>query len=106
MRTPLHKAAYYSGAPEVISSLISRGADVNAVDKGNWTALHLAARNGHVEAMRLLLDAGTRTDVRDTKHGWTAPGFSSEQTRTFASGTRAGRTSRRSWRKTDSPCVM
>ena len=72
MRTPLHKAAYYSGAPEVISSLVSRGADVNAVDKGNWTALHLAARNGHVEAMRLLLDAGTRTDVRDTKHGWTA----------------------------------
>ena len=72
MRTPLHKAAYYSGAPEVIASLISRGADVNAVDRGNWTALHLAARNGHVEAMRLLLDAGTRMDVRDTKHGWTA----------------------------------
>ena len=117
MRTPLHKAAYYSGAPGVISSLISRGADVNAVDKGNWTALHLAARNGHVEAMRLLLDAGTRTDVRDTKRMDCAPprGHRGKHRRRPASrpsrrgrsrGTRAGRTSRPSWRKTDSPCVM
>ena len=72
LRTPLHKAAYYSGHPEVIESLIRRGADVNARDKGNWTALHLATRNGHLEAVRLLLDAGSELTVQDSKHGWTA----------------------------------
>lgn len=71
LRTPLHKASYYSGAPEVITSLIQRGADVNARDKGNWTALHLATRNGHVEAVRVLLDAGAELTVQDSKHGWT-----------------------------------
>mmetsp|Transcript_37273 Transcript_37273/g.59853 ORF Transcript_37273/g.59853 Transcript_37273/m.59853 type:complete len:171 (+) Transcript_37273:214-726(+) len=72
LRTPLHKAAYYSGAPDVIASLVARGADVNARDKGNWTALHLATRNGHLEAMRILLDEGAELAVQDAKHGWTA----------------------------------
>ena len=53
-RTVLHKAAYYSGEPRVIESLIKRGADVNARDRG------------------LLLDAGAETHWRDLKHGWTA----------------------------------
>jgi ankyrin repeat protein len=53
----------------VIQGLIARGADVNARDKGNWTALHLAARNGHVEGMRVLLDAGAELAVQDSKHG-------------------------------------
>ena len=71
LRTPLHKAAYYSGAPEVMKSIIGRGADVNARDKGNWTALHLATRNGHLEAVNILLDAGAELTVQDSKHGWT-----------------------------------
>jgi len=71
-RTVLHKAAYYSGEPRVIESLIKRGADVNARDRGHWTATHLAARNHHNDAMKLLLDAGAETHWRDLKHGWTA----------------------------------
>lgn len=71
LRTPLHKAAYYSGAPEVLLSLLERGADVNARDKGNWTPLHLATRNGHLEAVSILIEAGAELDVQDSKHGWT-----------------------------------
>ena len=63
-RTVLHKAAYYSGEPRVIESLIKRGADVNARDRGHWTATHLAARNHHNDAMKLLLDAGAETHWR------------------------------------------
>jgi|TARA_B110000977_G_scaffold44374_1_gene60265 ankyrin repeat protein len=75
-RTPLHKAAYYSGDPGVISELIKQGADVNAVDKGNWCALHFLVRNAHNESLKLLLDdekTGTKIvlTTADNKHGWT-----------------------------------
>jgi ankyrin repeat protein len=72
LRTPLHKAAYYSGDPGVIAELIDRGAIVDARDKGDWTPLHLATRNGHVGAMRVLLARGADATVADAKHGWTA----------------------------------
>ena len=73
-RTPLHKACYYSGAPAVIAELIRAGADVNAVDKGNWTCAHLAARNHHNDALKALLECegGANLAVADVKHGWTA----------------------------------
>lgn len=79
-RTPLHKACYYSGAPAVIEELIRLGADVDAVDKGNWTCAHLAARNHHNDALAVLLSIGddARSECRvnlaiaDVKHGWTA----------------------------------
>ncbi len=75
-RTPLHKAAYYSGAVEVIKEFISLGADINAVDKGNWTALHFLCRNHHNASLKLLLDMSvTKTKIElhtaDLKHGWT-----------------------------------
>ena len=82
-RTPLHKACYYSGAPAVIEELIRLGADVDAVDKGNWTCAHLAARNHHNDALAVLLSirtegAGTSSArnarrvnlaIADVKHG-------------------------------------
>ena len=77
-RTPLHKACYYSGAPAVIEELIRLGADVDAVDKGNWTCAHLAARNHHNDALAVLLRAASDDAlkiilaVKDVKHGWTA----------------------------------
>lgn len=77
-RTPLHKACYYSGDRDVIEKLIGAGADINAVDKGNWTCAHLAARNHHNAALAVLLGAASDDEkkinlaVADVKHGWTA----------------------------------
>lgn len=42
--------------------------DVNASDENGWTALHIAARNGNVEIIRLLL-AQTNLDV-NAKNKW------------------------------------
>ena len=67
----LHKAAYYSGSATLLENLITQGADVNARDKGAWTPLHLAAKNGHVEALQILLENGANMHVKDIKHGWT-----------------------------------
>ena len=53
-RTPLHKAAYYSGEPGVIESIIERGADVEHAAQsskdvtGNESAMGL----GHREYVR------------------------------------------------------
>ena len=70
-RSILHKAAYYSGSATLLENLITQGADVNARDKGAWTPLHLAAKNGHVEALQILLENGANMHVKDIKHGWT-----------------------------------
>ena len=70
-RSVLHKAEYYSGSATLLENLITQGADVNARDKGAWTPLHLAAKNGHVEALQILLENGANMHVKDIKHGWT-----------------------------------
>ena len=57
-RSVLHKAAYYSGSATLLENLITQGADVNARDKGAWTPLHLAAKNGHVEALQFYWKKG------------------------------------------------
>lgn len=60
--TPLHLAAVH---PEVLTILLASGADPNARDTAdNVTPLHLAAASGHVESVRILLDAGA--DVQGT----------------------------------------
>ena len=43
---------------EKVRSLIDAGADVNAADEDGDTALMNAAWNGHVETVKLLLEAG------------------------------------------------
>jgi ankyrin repeat protein len=70
-RTPLHKAAYYGSDPEIFRLLILYGGNVNALDKGNWSPLHLAARNGHAYAVKILVAAGSELNLQDAKHGWT-----------------------------------
>src|SRR6185503_17146911 len=54
--TPLHYAAF-EGRPEVIKYLLDKRADKNGLAPNGYTALMLAARNGHVAAARELLFA-------------------------------------------------
>eukprot|EP01034_Spumella_vulgaris_P024692 gene24692-31065_t len=53
-QTPLHVA----GTAEIAKLLIDAGAEVDSVDKDLETALHYAARKGHIEFVQLLLGAG------------------------------------------------
>jgi hypothetical protein len=63
--TPAIVNAATSSHPDVVIYLIKAGADVNAVDDINCTALMRAAEKcGMTEAVRALLKAGAQTDVR------------------------------------------
>jgi ankyrin repeat protein len=53
---PIHSAA--AGKLAVIRLLIEHGADVNARQEGDWTALHEVAANGYDELVDALLSAG------------------------------------------------
>jgi len=59
-RTPLHWAVY-KGHLEVVSRLLARGAQIDAVTKFRSTLLHLAASGGHPEVVSLLLARGAKT---------------------------------------------
>lgn len=70
-RTPLYcvanECAGESG-PEVVLALVLSGADVNASSGATRaTALHSAARRGHVEIARTLLDLGAAVNPVDRK---------------------------------------
>ena len=62
----------YNGEMLTVQRCLNDGADIEALTK--WrrrTALHLAAMQGHVETVQLLLDAGADTNAQDDG-GWTA----------------------------------
>ena len=63
--TPAHKAAF-SGHPGPLKLLIEHGVvELNAQGPYNgYTALHDAVWHGHVEALKVILDADVRTDLR------------------------------------------
>jgi hemoglobin len=70
-RTPLYCVANECASetgPEVVRALVRAGADVNACSGVmRATALHMAARRGHVEIARALLDSGAAVNARDRK---------------------------------------
>jgi ankyrin repeat protein len=66
MRTPLISAAE-SGFAEVAAILLSSGAVLEDPDEDGRTALWLAARHSRLAAVRLLLQNGADTDVKDSK---------------------------------------
>ena len=59
------RAAASAGNTAVIKKLLSRSAHVNATDASGNSALQLAAREGHTEAVRLLIKGGALVDGRD-----------------------------------------
>ncbi|KNE59891.1 hypothetical protein AMAG_05341 [Allomyces macrogynus ATCC 38327] len=63
--------ASYLGKDKYVTRMLEAGADVDAVDSHNGTALMYAARDNHVETVKKLLDYGASVTHRDD-NGWTA----------------------------------
>ncbi|KAH8401816.1 hypothetical protein KR009_008082 [Drosophila setifemur] len=59
------------GLTAFVREFLARGADVQAEDLDNWTALLCASRNGHFDVVQLLLDHGAELEHRDMG-GWTS----------------------------------
>ncbi|KAF0695494.1 Aste57867_13687 [Aphanomyces stellatus] len=63
------KAAAETGNGRMLQRWVSsHGPDINARSSENLTALHYAARGGHTECMRILLEAGANANVEDERH--------------------------------------
>jgi len=55
--------------------LLLAGHNINARNRGNWTPLHYASENGHVDMVRLLIEwGGVELNVREC-NGKTALGW-------------------------------
>lgn len=63
-QTPLHFAAE-ENEEVALEEHISRGCEVNAVDERGNTALHVAARKGHVSIIKVLLRHRAEPDTRN-----------------------------------------
>lgn len=57
LNTPLHKATE-KNMIEVVDLFLSFGGDPTVKNKSGFTCLHIAARDGHVEIVKLLLNKG------------------------------------------------
>ena len=73
----LHLAAYYGIS--IVKVLLKHGADVNAATALGHTALHIAAKRGHAEVARLLLDRGADVEAETTSPEADYDGFRSCQ---------------------------
>ena len=69
--TPLYSVANECGSetgPEIVRELVRAGGDVNACGGvTRATALHMAARRGHVSIAGALLDCGAAIEAKDSK---------------------------------------
>jgi len=66
------------GRSEALRRLIGFGVDINAVSPDLYshaTPLHHAVHAGSLEAVRVLVEAGARLDLRDTAYGGTPLGW-------------------------------
>jgi ankyrin repeat protein len=59
---PLHRAAQY-GRVEIMTMLLEAGANINAVDKGQRTACHIATLWNSFDALKLLVERGANLVV-------------------------------------------
>ncbi|KAJ5825958.1 ankyrin repeat protein [Penicillium riverlandense] len=74
-RTPLHLACIAS-SPAIVQSLIKAGAHITLRTKDGQTSLHLAAKRGNVEKIRILLSKSAETKRKANPEGGhdTGPG--------------------------------
>ena len=54
-KMPIHKAVWGDPKPDVVTLLLSYGANPNALNKYNYTPLHWAAKHGHVQSAQILM---------------------------------------------------
>jgi ankyrin repeat protein len=66
--TPVGRAAA-SGDTLALETLLSKGGAPSVLDGARMAPLHWAARAGHVDAVRALLEAGVPVDQRDVLEG-------------------------------------
>lgn len=67
-RTGLHQAAFI-GCPKSVRYFLSKGVDINQIDTYRATPLWLAAQNGHLEIVQLLIEKGADINaVVDDNH--------------------------------------
>ena len=64
-------AAREGDVKELAESIFTAGVSMDAIDDDGSTALHYASFGGHVGAVKALLMAGAKTDIRATGHGGT-----------------------------------
>jgi len=61
----LQRGRRSTGAEEAVKLLLDAGADINAVNEGDFTALHGAAFRGLNEVLQILVERGANINARD-----------------------------------------
>lgn len=74
--TPLHYAAS-NGNENIVKMLLEKDAFVDAVSPNATTPLMMAARGGHIYAVKLIYDAGADLTIKNQR-GYTASDFARE----------------------------
>jgi len=54
-----------SGDEQLVKTLLTKGANINATDAEGWTPLHEASVSGHTEIAKLLIEKGAKINARD-----------------------------------------
>lgn len=60
-----------SNAITIVKLLVDAGVNLNYQDEHGETALHIASRLGHIEAMRVLISGGADVEITENSYGWT-----------------------------------
>lgn len=85
-QTPLHLAASYKVAAEIVTFLVNNHANLNALDGDGKTPLIHSAMEGYLETTKILVARGARIDIKD-KNGKTAADQASSNVKDLVSPT-------------------